>query len=286
MMIGKRPLVPDGISEQFVTVFGRHRMRYLTGGAGPPLLLLHGLMGYSFSWSENLKELRQHATVFAPDLLNTGYSERADVDATLQGVAKQVLAFMDAAGISSADVLGSSHGGSAAMLLAAIAPQRVARLILVSPSNPWSETWRWQVALFANPLGRVLAPAIRFMPAAVNGFFVKRVYHDASRMLPGTVEEYDKPLKIPGTAEYLCKAVKRWYRDFAELERMIAAINCRTLLLWGRGDRVVPLATGQTLLKNLRNAELVTLDAGHLPYEEQPEEFNRTVIDFLLRRGT
>ena len=52
------------------------RMRYLQAGSGPPLLLLHGLLGYSFSWRYNLLPFSQFATVYAPDLPGTGYSER------------------------------------------------------------------------------------------------------------------------------------------------------------------------------------------------------------------
>src|SRR5437588_12510092 len=106
-----RQLVPRGVREEFVTVFG-HRLRYLTTGSGPPLILLPGLLGFSFSFSENLSALAQQATVYAPDLLNTGYSLRAEIDASLAGIASEVSEFMTAVGIKRADILGASHGGA------------------------------------------------------------------------------------------------------------------------------------------------------------------------------
>src|SRR5438445_4750330 len=119
-----RRLVPLGFEERWATVDG-HRMRYLFGGSGPPLLLIHGLMGFSFSWSENLAVLAKHFTVFAPDLLNTGYSERVELSGDLRSSAGEVLDFMDAVGIVQANVMGSSYGGTIAMALAAIAPERI-----------------------------------------------------------------------------------------------------------------------------------------------------------------
>src|SRR5437899_6331660 len=106
-----RLLVPPGIEERWATVDG-HRVRYLFGGSGPPLLLIHGLMGFSFSWSENLPALAKHFTVYAPDLLNVGYSDRCDLDPGLQATATQVLHFMNAVGLSAADLTGTSYGGT------------------------------------------------------------------------------------------------------------------------------------------------------------------------------
>ena len=278
-----RQLVPPEATEKFATVRG-HRVRYLTGGSGPSLLLLHGLMGFSFSFSENFHELSQHATFYAPDLLNTGYSERTNVDATLMGVAQQVLEFMDAVGIAKAGLLGSSHGGSVAMAVAARAPQRVSLLILVSPTNPWSETGRMRVSLFSTRVGYSLAPLIRFMPRAVTHLFLKRMYHDRARILPGTVREYHKPMKTPGTMEYLAQVVKSWRKDFADLKIALQTLgDIPMLLLWGTHDPVVSLSSARKMLEHLPNAEFITLNTGHLPYEELPQEFNRAVIDFLLR---
>src|SRR5205085_1177863 len=85
-----------------------------TAGSGPPLVLLHGLLGFSFSFSENLAALSQIATVYSPDFLNTGYSERTRTGATLSDLANQVSNFMAALGIPRADLLASSHRGAVA----------------------------------------------------------------------------------------------------------------------------------------------------------------------------
>ena len=52
------------------------RMRYLRAGSGPALVLLHGLLGYSFSWRYTMPALAPYATVYAPDMMGAGFSDR------------------------------------------------------------------------------------------------------------------------------------------------------------------------------------------------------------------
>ena len=87
--------------------------RYQRAGSGPALLLVHGLMGYSFSWRYTIPALAHQATVYALDLPGTGFSDRsADMDCGQAASAKRLLSFMDQAGIASCDLLGTSHGGA------------------------------------------------------------------------------------------------------------------------------------------------------------------------------
>jgi pimeloyl-ACP methyl ester carboxylesterase len=274
------------VKERFATVDGL-RMRYLCAGAGPPLVLLHGLIGYSFSWRFNLAALAPHATLFAVDLPGMGYSDRsATMDCCLSAAAGRLLRFFDEMKIESADVLGTSHGGGLAMMLAAMAPERVRRLILVAPVNPWSRH------------GRLLAPALARLPGGgrlqpllvrlglLHRFLLRRQYADPRRISPGTLEGYRAAFQIPGTLDYARRILHGWRGDLRELERILPRIaHIPTLLVWGSRDGVVSPASARPLLRNFARAELVTLEgAGHVPYEEVPEEFNRAVIAFLTRR--
>jgi pimeloyl-ACP methyl ester carboxylesterase len=262
-------------------------MRYLFGGSGPPLLLIHGLMGFSFSWSENLGSLAQHFTVFAPDLLNVGYSDRCDLEPSLQATATQILHLMDAVAIDAADILGTSYGGTAAMMLAAIAPERVNRLVLVAPAHCGSEGVRWQSRLFSTRTGAMIAKLLYIAPAFVHGYFIKHMYAVPSRALPGTVRGYAAALRIPGTIAPLVKLMCCWNQNFQTLsEAMPKIANIPTLLVWGEKDNVVPAETMKGLAADFENPAIAIIkDAGHLPYEELPEQFNEIVLAFLLSRN-
>ncbi len=77
--------------------------------------------------------------------------------------------------------------------------------------------------------------------------------------------------------------MKNWTTDLAELERALPNIrDYPTLLLWGTKDRAVDFRSAEPLRQNFRDAHLVQFEgAGHLPYEEASEAFNRALVDFL-----
>ena len=143
--------------------FDGARMRYLRAGSGPPLILLHGLLGYSFSWRYTMPALAPYATVYAPDLLGAGFSDRPrGLDHSMRATAKRVLKFVENLGLPSFDLLGTSRGGAVAMAAAAecMSPggckARLRRLVLVCPVNPYSSHGRRLAPFFATRFGATL----------------------------------------------------------------------------------------------------------------------------------
>ena len=132
-------------SESWVQAEGL-QIRFLHAGTGPALVLVHGLLGYSFNWRRVIPILATERRIIVPDMVGAGFSEcRRDLDFSLLGSAKRLLAFLDAAGISCCDLVGSSYGGSTALMMAAISRSRVRSLTLVAPANPWSQIGRKRV---------------------------------------------------------------------------------------------------------------------------------------------
>ncbi len=257
-------------------------MRYLTAGSGPPLLLIHGLMGYSFSWRFNLPALGQHATVYAVDLLGMGFSERCDVDCSVRGIAEYLARFLDDLKIKEFDLLGTSHGGAVAILLASLDARRVRRMVLSAPANPWSPYGRWLAPVLGHFPGRLAVPVLARSPAFLR-YQLQRMYSDPRRITPGTTEGYGAAIRVPGTTTHVIRILRSWLQDLEEVRRVLPKIaEIPTLLLWGARDLPVRFASAAALQSQLRRCELKVLDdVGHLPYEEVPEAFNRAVIEFL-----
>jgi pimeloyl-ACP methyl ester carboxylesterase len=259
-------------------------VRYLKCGSGPPLILVHGMLGSAFCWRFNMQELGSVRTVYAPDLPGTGCSGRiAEPECSLKTNAERLLAFMKACGIGRADLLGNSHGGAVVMSAAAYAPASVSRLLLVAPVHPWMRQRRLLLTLLASRPGawlmRIMGPRLIFM----HGFFLRRMYGDSSRIAPGTVEGYSAPIRTPGTLDHLLAIVRSWKADLQDLELILPELHAiPTLLLWGSRDKAVSPASGGMLARFFKNCELQTMfGAGHLPYEEFPREFNQRVLAYL-----
>jgi len=275
---------PQFIVEESWVMLDGARMRYLHAGSGPTLLLVHGLLGYSFSWRFAIPTLAQHATVYAVDLMGTGFSDRPPgLDYSFKASAERLLRFMDATGVRSCDLLGTSHGGAVSMMAAAMAPERIRRLILVDPVNPWSAHGKRLTVFLGNSLIAPLFVSLAPRLPVLHEYYHHRMFGDQRRIPPDSIEGYRKPMRIPGSYDYAIAVVRSWNRDLEELESLLPRIkNIPTLLIWGMADTAVDPASATQLKKIFGDCQLVMFEGvGHLPYEEVPEEFNRAVAKFL-----
>jgi pimeloyl-ACP methyl ester carboxylesterase len=287
---GLGPALGAGVEECWMEMDGA-RMRYLRAGSGPALILVHGLLGYSFSWRYTMPALAGYATVYAPDMMGAGFSDRpAGIDHSMRGTARRLLRFIKNLGISSFDLLGTSHGGAVAMMMAAgcaggNAGMQVRRLVLVAPVNPFSAHGRWLAPFIGSKFGsmlfRLTSAHMRFSYPYWHG----RMYGDRRRIPAGTMEGYMAPLAKPGLFEHALSIVSTWTEDLRELEATLPKLaTVPTLLMWGSKDSAVYASSAGPLGKYFPNSQTIVFPGiGHLPYEECPEEFNRELIEFLTR---
>ncbi len=267
--------------------FGGAGMRYLRAGSGPPLILLHGLLGYSFSWRYAMPALALYRTVYAPDMLGAGFSDRPKIDHSMRTTALRVLSFAERLGLSSFDLLGTSRGGAVAMCAAAeCAVSRrllVRSLILVAPVNPYSAHGRWLAGFAGSRFGSVIVRAVLQRVPSLYPYWHGRMFGDGRRIPSDSLEGYKAPLAIPGLFDHAISIVSTWGADLRELEALLPKLSAiPTLLIWGDNDPAVYFSSMKRLAQYFPNAEQVVFPGvGHLPYEECPEEFNRALIQFL-----
>jgi pimeloyl-ACP methyl ester carboxylesterase len=284
------PGASAGVEECWMDLDGA-RMRYLRTGSGPPLILLHGLLGYSFSWRYTMPALAPYATVYAPDMLGAGFSDRpAGLDHSMRGAAKRLLRFVAKLGISSFDLVGTSHGGAVAMMAAAECLEkksklRLRRLVLVAPVNPYSGHGQWLAPFFGTDVGAALFRLVIVRSPFSYPYWHRRLYADRSRIPPGALDGYKAPLAKPGLFEHALSIVRTWTEDLRELEATLPKLaGVPTLLIWGEKDPAVFASSAAPLAKYFPNSKVIIFpNIGHLPYEECPEEFNRALIEFLTR---
>jgi len=273
------------IEEAFVPV-GGVKVHYQRAGTGRPLLLLHGLIGSARNWRQNIRFLSRHSSVYAVDLFNMGESERVPgLDAGLEATADRLAAFMDALGLAEADIAGHSHGGAVAMMFAARHPDRVRKLILFAPANPFCNLGHQLVRFYQTRFGIWLARQIPFLPRMLKATALSHMYGDPSRVSAGSLEGYIEGLHIPGTMEHILQIVERWFVDMGLLRSVLPDLTAKpTLLIWGDRDRAVGLPSGRELQRTLPKSSLLVIPgAGHIAFEEMPDICNRAMRDWLLR---
>jgi|SRR5271155_370164 len=272
--------------EEILVKVNGHEMHCLKTGKGSELVLLHGLLGSADAWYPCLSRLGQDSSVYAVDSLGIGRSERVTgLDAGLPAQADRVANFLTGAGVDCADIVGTSHGGAVAMMLAARHPERVRSLVLHAPANPFSLLGDPMVHFYRTPLGRWFANQVPNLPEKLQELALGRMYGNNKVVRHEALERYMSSLRVPGTVQHVMNIIDCWFEDMRQLGAVLDRLcEVPTLLVWGTHDRAVSLESGRQLEKMLNRAELVILPGvGHLPHDEAPIAFADVVNGFLRK---
>lgn len=248
-------------------------------GAGAPVLLIHGSgPGVSAwaNWRLVLPELAKTRRVIAPDMAGFGFTERVpgavySMDAWVQ----QALDLLDALDIERTDLVGNSFGGALSLALAIRAPHRVRRLVLMGSVGVQFEitpgldaVWGYTPS-FENM--RRIMDVFAFDRTLVTDELAQLRYEASIR--PGFQESFAAMFPAPR---------QRWVDAMASPEAAIRALPHETLLIHGREDEVIPLATSLTLAQWIPRSQLhVFGQCGHWTQIEHSARFVRLVRDFL-----
>jgi len=260
-------------------------LHYLRAGSGPPLLLLHGLLGGAFCWRLNVDALSRRRTIFALDLPGLGACDAPrHLDCSMTAQAQRVLSLLEQLKLESVDVVGASWGGAIAMFVAAQS-RRVRSLVLAAPVNPWSAFGARRIRFFKGRFGGALLRITWPVSRPVHRIAVKRMYGNPRRVPAGTIEGYSAQVMQPGRVHSVLNSLRNWESDVNALSQAIPRITAPSLLIWGTRDGAVDLHSAEQLRRALPASELALMEgAGHLPFEEAPAEFNRLVLDFVERK--
>ena len=270
--------------EKLTAEIAGDRISYFRAGAGPPLLLLHGLLGGSFCWRRNMEALSHSHTVLAVDLPGHGESDApCHLDCSMPAQADRVSALLERLNLEEIDVVGASWGGAIAMLLAA-RNKKVRSLVLAAPVNPWSSFGTGRIRFLIGRMGSAFLRTVWPVSHPLYRTAMARMYGDSRRMPAGTVAGYRSQIMKPGRVHNILNTLRSWEKDVDAMRTEIPKIKARSLLIWGTRDGAVDVRSAEALRQRLPQCELRLIEgAGHLPFEETPEQFNRLVLDFVAR---
>lgn len=251
-----------GVYSQLLTVQGRPA-RVWRGGAGKPLVLLHGEMGdASAHWRWCWSALADAYTVYAPDLPGMGGMTAALPEPGIPGFVEWTLALLDALEVREFFLIGNSFGATLARHVAAEQPGRTRQLVMVGGGQLY--------AARALPLlGGALGGRTNVTPQTLD-----KAIADKALLTPEFVAEARRGLTAFGTfSGELGRAAG---------PRTVPVPACPMLIIWGTEDRLAPVKSTQALVKELPKAALRLIEhAGRMPQMERTGEFLAAVRDFL-----
>jgi pimeloyl-ACP methyl ester carboxylesterase len=245
-------------------------IHYETAGDGFPLVLLHGIGSNARSWRRQLDVFSKRFKVIAWD--SPGYGKSADPGwqiPAIRNYSESLCELFDTLGIASAVVLGHSLGGIIAQDFYGTYPERVKALIL-------ADTTPGDGALPANVRERKLNERIAMIrtmtPAELAAERAPKLFSKhAPRNLIAAAAAIMSEVRESG---YVSAAVAL---SKADVRQVLDNMNVPLLMIWGSEDEITPP------WKQLPKSACVEMipDAGHLCYMEQPDVFNRIVLEFL-----
>ena len=272
-----------GLDERYAELRGC-RLRYLVGGEGEPLVLVHGLGGAAANWLALAPLLLPGRRLLVPELPGHGGSSPLPAAPSLNPYADRISLLLEREGLAPAPVVGHSLGGAIALRLAIRRPELVSGLVLAAGAGISSGTPNARYALTITGLlkpGRKIAP---HRARVARSRLLKRLVFgrwgaaDPSALPPEVVDAF---LAGPALHSDTVSAAKALLRDDprSDLDR----VRCPALVLWGARDNQLPVGDAFDYSRRLRARLRLIADCGHLLIAERPEACADAIDSFLKR---
>jgi pimeloyl-ACP methyl ester carboxylesterase len=254
------------------------RLFWTEQGSGPPVLLIMGLSFTHEMWYRVIPAIVPHFRAIMFDNRGMGRSDVPRGPYSIAQMARDAVAVLDAAGVSSAHILGASMGGMIAQELALRYPNRAESLLLACTSYSGLFA-RWpDLRRLPRPI-----PWTRASRTERESALIPLLYADGT---PRSRIEEDFQIRMQ-----CCWTSKGFLNQFAGIllwnsYRRLPQLTVPTLVVHGEQDRLVPVANGRVIAARIPGAELcVVRDAGHILMTDQPEACIEAVAKFLRPRA-
>jgi 4,5:9,10-diseco-3-hydroxy-5,9,17-trioxoandrosta-1(10),2-diene-4-oate hydrolase len=268
-------------TEKMVSVGGL-RLRCRDEGAGPAVVLVHGIGASLEYWRYTVPALVDRHRVVAVDLPGCGFSERGPDLPTLEEAADLLLDLLDALEVDRASFVGNSMGGLVALETALRGPARVDRLILSNSAGLGREvSLFWRLAALPALGTGLIELNRRFALLGWPNFFFDP---DGEPEIVARCRSWAARSDLTGTIVGAARQGLDLVGQRPEINRLdrLPDLQAPTLIVWGARDWVIPVWHGEQAHRLIPDSRLVVFEnCGHCPQLEQPHEFNRLAREFL-----
>lgn len=257
-------------------------IHYTDEGQGIPVLMIHGFGGSFINWNKLRDRMKDNYRILRIDLPGFGLSDLPQLDGAQTDLVQQYQDFMtffiDTLHVDSLYVIGNSMGGMMAWGTAADHPDKVKKLVLIASAGYDLEKVSREVARFMK-IPFMENFFARGLPLSQSQGAANKVFFNHQKINLQTVKNNNMMWNRQGNIHAMCAvASSTHYPDTA----VIAKVQCPTLVLWGKQDRIVPAAHATRFERDIKCSQPVMLDScGHCPMIELPDTTAAIIKNFF-----
>ncbi len=254
------------------------QIRYFEEGQGETVIFIHGLGQAMYTFRKNVHVLSEYCHVVSIDLLGHGLSDKPEeFDYTIDDFSKLIADFMDAMEIPKATLLGFSTGAIIALDTALKYPNKVDRLILLSPGGV-TKTYPTQIKLLTAPIISDLL--FTFFSASMVQKVLNQGFYDPSLLTKDIVRHYYKVLSNRAALDATMNALAAW--DDTDLAYELSEIQAPAYIFWGEDDTWHSLDMLELYEEALPDVYSATFaQCGHFLHVERADELNKKLIEIV-----
>lgn len=265
---------------QFVEIDGV-RLHYREEGEGPPVVLLHANYASLFMWEPWAAALKDRYRVIRVDLPAHGLTgPEPSGNYSLQRIQSLFEQFVDARGLERFVVVGTSIGGTVAMRYAADHPERIERLVMISPGSLEARVRGRTTPANVPKIADVLAWVT---PRAFTAYMLRNDYGDPARVTDAVIDEWYAMWMREGNRQAMIDLLRQYVSGGVEAK--IRSIRVPVLLIWGEKNKRVPLALAYETRALLANSPQIQLEVlpgiGHMLVQEAPQQSAAVIRRYL-----
>ena len=242
------------------------------------VVLIYGISLPSYSWNDFATQLANNGLkVITYDLYGRGYSERPYTIYNGRLYIRQLQELLDALHVTEkVSILGISMGGGIANHFASHHPERVKKIVLLTPLH----TSNILATLFTTPpLGELMLTIL----AARKMIAIQNETAKELDLPAGWSAPYRRQMEFFGYRRAIISSIREFATEnHVESFKKIAALKMPVLLIWGKDDKVIPFSGHKSVMANIPHAQFLPLDnTGHLIHLEELEIVTKNVVEFL-----
>lgn len=268
-----------GTASQFVTIDGV-RMHFRDEGSGPAVVLLHANFSNLIDWDPWVEALRDRYRVVRVDMTSHGLTGTDPTgDYTQERTLALIEKFLDSRGLGRFTIGGTSMGGTMAIHYTAAHPERIERLILLSPGSLEGRERKER----SGDIPRFVYTLARILPRALPEAMLRDGFGRPENLPPALVDRWHDMWRREGNREAQLDRLSQY--EAGDIEGLIRSIRVPVLLLWGEKNTTAVFPQSARFRELLRDAPTLTFisypDVGHMAVEEAGPQIGRDVRAWL-----